>query len=404
MSEKATKYCSNCCQNIEANKFFLHERMCTLNVKKCPKCNKPFTIDDLEDHINDFHEEVECEFCNVKYPKIELEKHKKKCDYRMAQCIYCELEVLLKEIKEHQKSCGAITETCPNCGRYVQRKDLNDHLLEGCPPPKNDRRSVEVIHNSNSKLSLDMNKNNNKNINSFNPEDILKENIKGKVDIKYHNNIHKPNLPLRPASGKKVLNENIKKNMINVGKDTNNDINNYIINNKKDNKNNIKIEKTGGTKKYKGKTNDYINKHQNNNGPVTLKPIDNNNDNNRNIPNNSRYNNNDLNKNKHKGKKSTKPSFATNLSKGNLNMNSSRSSFRKTDEEFRKTKEKLNFKEAKKIEKNLNKKVEQLPKKNIKNSVINDEDYIANFNFGEVDDDQLLQQVIEQSLKDKVNK
>ena len=169
---------------------------------------------------------------------------------------------------------------------------------------------------------------------------------------------------------------------------------------------NKKIEKTGGTKKYKGKTNDYINKHQNNNGPVTLKPIVNSNDNNnnKNIPNNSRYNNNDLNNNKHKGKKSTKPSFATNLSKGNLNMNSSRSNFRKTDEEFRKTKEKLNFKEAKKIEKNLNKNVEKLPKKNIKNSIINDEDYIANFNFGEVDDDQLLQQVIEQSLKDQVNK
>ena len=69
MSENATKYCSNCCQNIEANKFFLHQRMCTLNVKKCPKCNKPFTSGDLEDNINDFHVEVECEFCKVKYSK-----------------------------------------------------------------------------------------------------------------------------------------------------------------------------------------------------------------------------------------------------------------------------------------------------------------------------------------------
>ena len=122
-----------------------------------------------------------------------------------------------------------------------------------------------------------MNKNNNQNINSFNPEDILNVNIKGKFDIKYHNNIHKPNLSLRPAFGKKVLNENIKKNMVNVGK--NNNMNNYI-NNKNDNKNNIKIEKTGGTKKDKGKTNDYINKRQNNNVPVTLKPIVNSNDNN----------------------------------------------------------------------------------------------------------------------------
>ena len=53
---------------------------------------------------------------------------------------------------------------------------------------------------------------------------------------------------------------------------------------------------------------------------------------------------------------------------------------------------------------NLNKDV-----KNSKNSyqqkgIISDEDYIANFNFGEVDDDQLLQQVIEQSLKDQNKK
>ena len=70
MSENATKYCSNCCQNIEAAKFFLHERMCSINVKKCPKCNKPFTIEDLEDHMKEVHTDVECEFCKKKYPKL----------------------------------------------------------------------------------------------------------------------------------------------------------------------------------------------------------------------------------------------------------------------------------------------------------------------------------------------
>ena len=36
------------------------------------------------------------------------------------------------------------------------------------------------------------------------------------------------------------------------------------------------------------------------------------------------------------------------------------------------------------------------------NKVINDEDYLVNFNFGDVvDDDQLIQEAIEQSLKDQ---
>ena len=51
----------------------------------------------------------------------------------------------------------------------------------------------------------------------------------------------------------------------------------------------------------------------------------------------------------------------------------------------------------------LNKKVEKIQHKNNK-GIINDEDFIANFNFGEVDDDQLMQQVIEQSLKEQKKK
>ena len=94
-------YCSNCCQNIESSKFFLHERMCLINIKKCPKCNKPFTIEDLEDHINKEHGETECEYCKKKFPNLEIDNHKKICDSKMVPCSYCELAVLLGELKEH---------------------------------------------------------------------------------------------------------------------------------------------------------------------------------------------------------------------------------------------------------------------------------------------------------------
>ena len=67
-----------------------------------------------------------------------------------------------------------------------------------------------------------------------------------------HNNHNKPNLQIRPASGKKLLNENAKKNILgnNYSSKTNNlnlindnkkdDINNIISNNnKKEDKNNV---------------------------------------------------------------------------------------------------------------------------------------------------------------------
>ena len=424
MSDK--KYCSNCCQNIESSKFFLHERMCSINVKKCPQCKKPFTVEDLEDHINEAHGETECEYCKKKYQNSEIEKHRNRCDSKMVPCSYCELQVLLGELKEHQKQCGAITEPCPLCNRYIQRKDIDEHILQGCPPPKNDRRSVDVLHNN--KFSLDLNKNNNIynnynpiKINDYIPEELIFGGENGKIDVKIHNNYNKPDLHIRPASGKKILNENLKKSMSNLGNKPSNKENNIIINNTKEtdiinnintnNKNSTntnkksKIGKSIGAIKTninnndKNKYSNYKNKQIINKGPVIVRPIINS-DTNKNESNN--IINNNINNNKKSTIKTSKPNFATSLSKGNLN-NSKKINDKKSDEEFRKSREKFHFQNAKNLEGSLNKEVKNLTTLN-KKGIINDDDYMANFNFGEVDDEQLLQQVIEQSIKDRINK
>ena len=91
---------------------------------------------------------------------------------------------------------------------------------------------------------------------------------------------------------------------------------------------------------------------------------------------------------------------------------------KESDEEFRRTRDKLTFKEAKNIaNKNMNSNIKSKnininsnnikQKENNKNSdrMITDGDYIANFNFGDVgDDEQLMQEIIEQSLKDQKKK
>ena len=464
------KYCSNCCKNINAATFFLHERMCSLNVKKCPKCNKPFTIDDLEDHMIEAHTEIECEFCKKKFLKSEIDNHKKRCDMKMVPCSYCEMDVLLGELKEHQKVCGAITEPCIKCNRYIQRKNMDKHLLDGCPPPKNDRRSVDVMRNS-TKLSLGKNNNNNindinnkdynnfvpLNINDYIPDEVFFENnTKKNVDIKIHNNIKKPNLPIRPPSGKKLLNEVSKKNTSNVNNNHVNKINNpiNIINDKKEtnikpensnniinkinNNNNIKNPqikkpvrkeaekaKTNIVHKDKDKKNDYLNKHNYSNKPaIVIKPvskettnkinINNANSSNNSSMSNSRYNFRDNNR-----KLSSKP--VLNISKGAMKIPKEKE--KETDEEFRRTRDKLTFKEAKNIannnmnsnikNKNINIKSNNIKNDNIKknnniknnNKIINDEDYIANYNFGDIgDDEQLMQAIIEQSLKEQKKK
>ena len=414
MSGNDTKLCPNCGQNIDASKFFLHERMCSLNIKKCPKCNKPFTVDELEEHIEEVHGEAECEYCKKKFPKIEIENHKKKCDSKMVPCSYCELDILLSELKEHQKACGAITEPCEKCGRYIQRKEMERHLLEGCPPPKNDRRSVEVVHNSNNKYSLG-NSNNNQNnyynyfpINDFLFEDVLDEN-KGKLDIK-SNNI-KPNPLARPASTKKVPKNNTKKHVNKTGKNkinkeyndvkdiinkknsintNNNDKNKHTSHN---NNNKININENSTNIKVGGNKNS-INEDKNKNnindkGRILLKPAT---KSKMPINPNSNYFNT---------KNTTKHS--TNTNRGNLKKNSKE---KISEKEMRKTKEKEKEKKKKSNE------VKIMPKLNNNNNnnnnnkkgIITDEDYIANYNFEDIDEEQFLQQAIEQSIKEQAKK
>ena len=120
--------CPNCCQDIESSKYFLHERMCILNVKKCPKCNKPFNIDDLNDHIKSEHTFITCDLCNIKFPNSEIEEHNKNCLCQLVPCKYCELNVLLKELEEHEEICGSTTEKCLKCGLYIEKKNYPKHI------------------------------------------------------------------------------------------------------------------------------------------------------------------------------------------------------------------------------------------------------------------------------------
>ena len=45
-----TEVCENCGKEIESYKMILHERFCKINIRKCPECNEPIQIDELEEH------------------------------------------------------------------------------------------------------------------------------------------------------------------------------------------------------------------------------------------------------------------------------------------------------------------------------------------------------------------
>ena len=64
--------CTNCDKEIETSKFFLHERYCSLNVRKCSICNEPVQRDEYEEHKILEHPKPKCTFCQLSFSNDEL--------------------------------------------------------------------------------------------------------------------------------------------------------------------------------------------------------------------------------------------------------------------------------------------------------------------------------------------
>ena len=134
-NEKMTK-CDNCDKLIEQSKMLLHERFCKLNIKKCTICKSPVLIEEYEDHMDENHQEIECEFCKKMFSNADIEAHKRQCDCQLIYCMYCEMQVPKREKKEHEYICGAKTEECMICKQFIQIKDMKAHKIKGCKPPE----------------------------------------------------------------------------------------------------------------------------------------------------------------------------------------------------------------------------------------------------------------------------
>ena len=59
--------CSNCDKDIDSNIFFLHERFCSINVRKCSICNEPIQKDEYEEHKLLDHPNPKCKFCHLTF-------------------------------------------------------------------------------------------------------------------------------------------------------------------------------------------------------------------------------------------------------------------------------------------------------------------------------------------------
>ena len=128
----STIKCSNCGKDIESSKMFLHERCCSLNVRKCSICDEPVQIDEYNEHKIVVHPDIKCEFCGNIFPNIEYNSHLKICSKKLWECKYCGLYMNKNELKEHEYQCGSKSIICEFCKENVPKMEYDLHLEYSC--------------------------------------------------------------------------------------------------------------------------------------------------------------------------------------------------------------------------------------------------------------------------------
>ena len=128
----STIKCSNCGKEIESFKMILHERFCSLNVRKCSICNEPIPIDEYEEHKIISHPDIQCQFCGKIFKNDEYNLHLKSCSKKLYECQYCGLFINQNEVKDHEYQCGSKTIICEYCKQSVTKMEYDLHLEYAC--------------------------------------------------------------------------------------------------------------------------------------------------------------------------------------------------------------------------------------------------------------------------------
>ena len=139
--------CSNCDKEIDTSKFFLHERYCAINVRKCSICQEPIQKDEYEEHKIIDHPKPKCEFCQLELSNEDLEEHKKNCTKKLYECQYCGLYMNKNELNDHEYQCGSKTIKCEFCGENVIKTTYDLHLEYACEKINKDLDSEKKDEN-----------------------------------------------------------------------------------------------------------------------------------------------------------------------------------------------------------------------------------------------------------------
>ena len=123
-----TELCEHCKKEVPAENYLMHSAHCKRNIQLCPLCGQAISRKDAKEHLEEYHEKIDCVQCGQKTTRIDEENHlASECTKTMIPCHYCDILLPREKMSEHQDFCGSRTELCEKCNRYVMMRDLQKH-------------------------------------------------------------------------------------------------------------------------------------------------------------------------------------------------------------------------------------------------------------------------------------
>ena len=209
----STIKCQNCGKEIDSKIMILHERCCSLNVRKCSICEEPISFDEYNEHKQVIHPDIKCQFCGNIYKNAEYNSHLENCSKKMFECQFCGLFMNKSELKDHEYQCGSKTIICEFCKQGVPKLEYDLHLQYTCnKKTKKDRHSKIESKNEN-KINISPNKDlkykSNKIINNYSENSSSKK----ITDDSISNNDKMNNIIFNAKEDENIINNIINKNM-----------------------------------------------------------------------------------------------------------------------------------------------------------------------------------------------
>lgn len=122
-----TKQCSNCERQIEVAKMRMHEIGCARQFYKCKECGAVVAKSEKEEHEEEAHKDIACQYCQFKAIAVKFGNHEDHCEMRPKECQWCQKTFKIEKYMDHEEMCGSRTEKCKDCERYVKLREVVEH-------------------------------------------------------------------------------------------------------------------------------------------------------------------------------------------------------------------------------------------------------------------------------------